>query len=161
MKLAACIAVLLSLLLIACGGDETAATAPDEVVSLEDLVDASDVIVSAVVLSTTERPAESVRYEHEVEVDGLLDGSLRTRTITVLQSDIEPEFRRGQRYVLFLKKLDGFDEYETVHGAQGRFVITNGEVFSVSVAVPNSGTKDMGIRAEPLQQFIQRLHEGR
>jgi len=82
-------------------------------------------------------------------------GIVGGRTVEVME---DPLMEVGDRYVLFLKQ--GTSElYYVLGGPQGRFVVHDERVSSLSAVYTDRGIFDLDIRNVPLEAFLEQIRQ--
>jgi hypothetical protein len=135
--------------------------------TLQGLTKAAElVVVGSVVDSTTtaekispDRDLVTFLTVHDFRVDETLKGETPESTIRVIQRggridnmirefEDDPLFEKGTRYILFLKYDGDIGVFSTVGVYQGRFILEEDRVSSLSVAYPDRPIDD--IRTEDM-----------
>ncbi|MGE5596168.1 MAG: hypothetical protein ACM3S1_09055 [Hyphomicrobiales bacterium] len=71
-------------------------------------------------------------------------------------ADDDPLFEAGAQYLLFLDLRPG-DLYVVLGGPQGRFVVTNGQVSSLSAVYPDRNIGDLKLSGVALADIAARV----
>jgi hypothetical protein len=130
---------------------------------LKELTMQSDIIVVGKVVAvhhfTDGNPPLAFNdYSFQVErvLKGAVNGAITVRQTAGVEDD--PAFELGDRLILFLHNCtpDGITGvYYTLGGPQGRFVLDNGMVFSVSEVYPSINTAShLNVYGQSEDQFI-------
>jgi hypothetical protein len=74
--------------------------------------------------------------------------------VVAIENDF-PQFKPGERYVLFVRSVPGSSYYTMVHGPEGAFLVSDGSVRQVSEEF-GSWNKDRGVQT-PLTPFVDEI----
>lgn len=146
--------------------------------TLEGLTEAAElVVVGRVVDSTTTAERLSPNADlvtfltvHDFRIDEALKGEAPESTIPVIQRggrldgtvrefEDDPLYEKGTTYILFLKFDEEVGVFSTVGVYQGRFILEDGRVSSLSAAYPGRPIDDIRTDGMAFTQFRAAVSE--